>query len=75
MAIGPEGEMITAEMRINEVVAKYPQTIRVFFRHGMQCIGCYICGFHNIAEGAKQYGIELESLLNDLNDVIVDKDP
>lgn len=64
---------ITAEMGINEVATKYPQTIKVFFRHGMQCTGCYICGFHTIAESAKQYGVELEPLLNDLNSVIVER--
>lgn len=76
MTAKPGAQMITAEMRINEVVAKYPQTIKVFFRHGMQCIGCYICSFHTIAESAKQYGIKLESLLSDLNAVITQqKDP
>jgi len=66
---------ITAEMNINEVVTRYPQTIKVFFNHGMQCTGCYICGFHSIAESAKQYGVELELFLNDLNAVVIEKDP
>ena len=68
-------QKITAEMSIEEVATKYPQTIKVFFRHGMQCTGCYICGFHSIAESAKEYGVELEPLLNDLNDAIIEKDP
>ena len=68
-------QKITAEMNINEVVAKYPQIIKVFFNHGMQCTGCYICGFHSIAESAKQYGVELELFLNDLNAVVIEKDP
>jgi len=72
---GSPGQRITAEMSVNDVAAKYPQTIKVFFRHGMQCVGCYVCGFHNIAESAKQYGVELESLLNDLNEAVEAKDP
>jgi len=68
-------QRITAEMNVNEVVAKYPQTIRVFFNHGMQCAGCYICCFHSIAEGAEQYDVELGLILNDLNDAIIEKDP
>jgi hybrid cluster-associated redox disulfide protein len=75
MTAKPVKQMITAEMITKEVVTKYPQTIKVLFRHGMQCTGCYICGFHNIAEGAKQWGVELEPLLKDLNDAIVEKDP
>jgi len=73
MAARSISQMITAEMNINEVVAKYPQTIKVFFRHGMQCTGCYICGFHSIAESAKQYGVKLEPLLNDLNDAVAEE--
>ena len=66
------GQRITAEMTVDEVVRKHPESIKVFFRHGMQCTGCYICGFHNIAESAERYSIELESLLNDLNEVTVE---
>ena len=68
-------QMITAEMNISEVVTKYPQTIKVFFNHGMQCTGCYICGFHSISDSARECGAELESLLNDLNDASIAKDP
>jgi hybrid cluster-associated redox disulfide protein len=70
MAAEPTSQKITAEMITKEVVTKYPQTIKVFFHHGMQCTGCYICGFHSVAESAKQWGVELESRLNDLNGAI-----
>jgi len=70
MAAQAISQKITTEMNIYEVVTKYPQTIKVFFRHGMQCTGCYICGVHNIAESAEEYGVEMDALLNDLNDVI-----
>jgi len=72
MAAQAISQKITTEMNIYEVVTKYPQTIKVFFRHGMQCTGCYICGFHNIAESAEEYGVEMDALLNDLNDVIAE---
>jgi len=72
MAAQAISQEITTEMNIYEVVTKYPQTIKVFFRHGMQCTGCYICGFHNIAESAEEYAVEMDALLNDLNDVIAE---
>ena len=67
-------QRITAEMNVNEVVTKYPQTIKVFFSRGMQCTGCYIGGFHSISDSARECGVELESLLDDLNDASA-KDP
>ena len=75
MAAKPTSQRITAEMSINEVVAKYPQAIRILFRHGMHCTACYISGFHSIADGARRYGVELEPLLKDLNATIAEKDP
>jgi hybrid cluster-associated redox disulfide protein len=66
----PPSQKITADMSIEDVVAEYPEAAKVFFRHGMQCTGCYICGFHNIADGAEQWGVELEPLLTDLNGVV-----
>ena len=70
MTTRPISQRITAEMNVNEVVTRYPQTIKVFFSHGVQCTGCYICGFHSVAESAKQWGVKLGSLLNDLNHAI-----
>ena len=75
MTAKPLNQKITAEMSIEEVATRYPQTIKVFFRHGMQCTGCYICSFHSIAESAREWNVELEALLNDLNDAIIEKDP
>ena len=75
MVAGFADQRITAEMNVNEIATKYPQTIKVFLGHGMQCTGCYICGFHSIADSAREYGVELESLLNDLNDASIAKDP
>lgn len=75
MTAKPISPRITAEMVAKEVVTKYPQTIKVFFRHGMQCTGCYICEFHSIAESAKEWNVELEPLLSALNAAIVEEAP
>ena len=75
MTTRPKSQRITAEMNVNEVVIKYPQTIKVFFHHGMQCTGCYIGSFHSVSDSAREYGVELESLLNDLNDASIAKGP
>jgi len=78
MTTRPISQRITAEMNVNEVVTRYPQTIKVFFSHGVQCTGCHIGRFHSISDSAREYGVELESLLNDLNDLndaSIAKDP
>ncbi len=60
---------ITKEMSIGEIVQKYPQTVRVFLKHGLMCIGCAAARFENLEQGAMAHGIDIVPLLEDLNAV------
>ncbi len=58
---------ITKEMTIQEVVEKNPETIRVSMEHGLHCIGCAVARFENIEQGALAHGIDVDTLIKDLN--------
>ena len=58
---------ITKEMPIGDVVQNYPQTIEVFLSHGLMCFGCAIARFENVEQGAMAHGINVDTLVNDLN--------
>ncbi len=58
---------ITPEMLVDEVVDRYPETIPVFIRHRMQCVGCHVARFETIAGGAAIYEVDLNDLLQELN--------
>jgi hybrid cluster-associated redox disulfide protein len=60
---------ITKEMPIGEIVQKYPQTVKVFLKHGLMCIGCAAARFENLEQGATAHGINVDALLKDLNTV------
>jgi hybrid cluster-associated redox disulfide protein len=62
---------ITADCLVQNVVERYPQTIPVFNRHGLQCVGCYISPFHTIADSAREYSMTLDPLLRDLNQAVM----
>ena len=68
-----EVEKISSQMNIAEVVQKYPQTIGVFFEHGLGCIGCQAARFENIEQGARVHGIDIEKLVADLNKVVAEE--
>ena len=68
-------EQITADSRVREVVERPPQTVLVFARHGLQCVGCYIAPFHTIADSAREYAMALDPLLGDLNQATVTNAP
>ena len=64
--------VIRKEMPIGDVVQNYPQTIEVFLRHGLMCFGCAIARFENVEQGATAHGIDVETLMKDLNAAVVE---
>jgi hybrid cluster-associated redox disulfide protein len=58
---------VNKEMSIHDIVNKYPQTIDVFMKHGMGCLGCAAARFENLAQGAMAHGIDADKLVEDLN--------
>jgi hybrid cluster-associated redox disulfide protein len=62
--------MITKNMSIHEVVRKHPETIHVFEKFGLGCLGCEAALFENIKQGAEIHGIDVEALIKNLNVVI-----
>jgi len=58
---------INKEMTIGEVVRRYPDTVEVFNRYGMGCLGCPATQYENVEQGALMHGIDVEQLVVDLN--------
>lgn len=63
--------MITKEMTIEEIIQRYPQTIPVFARLGLDCVGCQIASFEALEHGAGVHHVDVEQLLKELNSVVV----
>ncbi len=61
---------INKEMKIEEILQKYPETVEVFLRHGFHCLGCAAASFENLADGAAAHGIDIDKLIKELNKVI-----
>lgn len=61
---------ITKEMGIMEIVQAYPETIEVFQRFGMGCIGCAAAKFENLEAGAKVHGIDIDAMVDAMNDIV-----
>ncbi len=59
--------MITKDMTIQDVVARYPESIPVFERYGLSCTVCLAGEFENLEAGASFHGVKLADLLRDLN--------
>ena len=64
---------ITKDNTIEEVVTRYPETMMVFMKHGLHCVGCHVSAFESIEEGAMAHGINVDALVADLNKVASSK--
>lgn len=51
----------TAEMTVDEVMRRWPSTIRVFLDFRMRCVGCPIAAFHSIVEACEEHGVDVDA--------------
>ena len=58
---------INKKSKIREMMEKNPKTIQVFQKHGMQCMGCSAAFLETVEEAAQVHGVDLDSLVEDLN--------
>ena len=61
---------ITKEMGIMDIVTQYPETLEVFAKYGMGCIGCAAARFENLEAGAKVHGIDIDEMVVTMNEII-----
>ena len=67
-------EKIKRDMTIQDVVTNYPETLEVFARFGLGCIGCHVAAFENIEQGAMAHGLDVDALVKDLNIAVAEKE-
>jgi hybrid cluster-associated redox disulfide protein len=65
--------MINKDMKIEEILRRFPQTIPVFRRFGIDCVQCQLSEYENLEHGAKVHGIDLQALLASLNEAVAVK--
>ena len=61
---------ITKDMRIGQIVQKYPETMAVFLQYGLGCVGCAAAHFENLEQGAIAHGIDINTLVKALNEAV-----
>lgn len=51
-----DSSQIGFEMMVDEVMRRWPATIRVFLHFRMNCVGCPIAGFHTVEDACREHG-------------------
>ena len=71
-ASGNDAMTIEASDYVDEVMRRWPATIRAFLDHRMHCVGCPIGCFHTVEEACREHGVELPVFLAALHALAVD---
>ncbi|MCK4535662.1 MAG: DUF1858 domain-containing protein [Desulfuromonadales bacterium] len=62
--------MITRDMKIADVMLRFPQTIEVFNAFGLDCQACQIAEYEEVEHGAAVHEVDIEELMAELNRVV-----
>lgn len=61
---------VTKEMSIIDVVQNHPESLEVFAKYGLGCVGCAAARFENLEAGAKVHGVDPDIMVKEINDAI-----
>jgi hybrid cluster-associated redox disulfide protein len=69
--IGAEAIMpLEPTQLVDDVMRRWPMTIRAFLTHKMHCVGCPIACFHTLADACREHGADQAEFLADLRVII-----
>ena len=62
--------MITLDVLVADIMKTWPQTVQIFLRYHMLCIGCELSEFDTLSDAIKNYELNSDEFLEELNDLI-----
>jgi hybrid cluster-associated redox disulfide protein len=64
-----EKSTFTLDMTVDQVMKRWPASIRVFLDFRMGCVGCPIATFHSVDEASREHRIDAATFLGALQRV------
>lgn len=65
--------MVTKDMSIGQVLAIDRETIPIFLRYGMHCLGCPHATAESLEQAGMVHGIDVDKLVDELNAFLAGK--
>lgn len=53
-----ESRLFSPQTSVADVLARWPQAIPLFLRHGMACVGCGMSTFETLSDALRIYNID-----------------
>jgi hybrid cluster-associated redox disulfide protein len=70
--LGNEGAMkgihlYDPDLSLNDLMIAWPETIPVFLRHKMLCVGCLVNPFHTVIDACAEYELDVDDFYKELS--------
>ncbi|AVX06032.1 hypothetical protein MXMO3_03529 (plasmid) [Maritalea myrionectae] len=57
---------IDPDLSLDEIMRRWPETVSVFMKRRMACVGCPIASFHTIVDAAEEYYLNEDAFAEEL---------
>jgi len=58
------------DLPLDELMSRWPETIKVFLRYHLLCVGCLVAPFHTISDACMEHGVDEASFRADLRQAV-----
>ena len=58
------------DLLLDDLMRLWPETIPVFLRHRMSCVGCLVSRVHTVADACRAYGRDTDAFIQELRDAV-----
>lgn len=55
------------DLALQDLMTAWPETIPVFMRHKMLCVGCLVNPFHTVADACAEYDLNVDAFYEELD--------
>lgn len=62
---------VTADWMVDEILTVWPQTMTIFLKRRMNCVGCCMAAFERLGDALQIYGEAEDVFLAELNQVVL----
>ncbi|MEI4263345.1 DUF1858 domain-containing protein [Roseovarius sp. D0-M9] len=58
------------DLPLTVLMTRWPQTIQIFMRHRMLCVGCPFGRFCTLTDACREYDLDKDAFLRELRDAV-----
>ncbi|MBN1150872.1 DUF1858 domain-containing protein [candidate division WOR-3 bacterium] len=63
-------DLITPEIKLSEVIQKYPKTLEIFQKYNLHCLGCLLAAGESLKDGLTAHGLDVDQVVKEMNDLV-----